>query len=178
MRTDPNGSNDVRLGDRECLSCSRNRCRGGPSCGGSARRGAAVPRRHGSRVLAARARGREAGASLPDVLCAERDGHGVLDAERGRQRLRAFADSRAAGAYRNQMLVLSGIKANWNYIHAGRLRVVSHGHDARRTKRSGDHRRRVDGPAARPAIRQGDAGGVARAVDGRAGQRRRVHRQS
>ena len=49
---------------------------------------------------------------------------------------------------RNQMLVLSGIKASWNYIHAGRLRIVSHRHDARRTQRNRDHRRRVDGPAA------------------------------
>ena len=50
--------------------------------------------------------------------------------------------------FRNQMLVLSGIKANWNYIHAGRLRIVSDRHHARRTQRSRNHRRRLDGPVA------------------------------
>src|SRR2546427_2648829 len=45
--------------------------------------GAAVPRGDASRVLAPRAGRRQAGASVPDLLCAERDGHGVLAAERG-----------------------------------------------------------------------------------------------
>ena len=59
-----------------------------------------------------------------------------------------------------------------------RVRIVSDRHDARRPQRGRDHRRRLDGPAAGAAIRQRDAGGVARAGDGSAGQRRRLHRQS
>ena len=43
--------------------------------------GAAVARGDAARLLAARAGGREAGASVPGVLCAERHGDGVLDAE-------------------------------------------------------------------------------------------------
>ena len=78
--------------------------------------------------------------------------------------------------FRDQMLVLSGLKANWNYIHAGASGSFLTG-TARRHERDRDHRGRLDGPAARAAFRQRDAGGVARAVDGCPGQRGRVHRQ-
>ena len=74
--------------------------------------------------------------------------------------------------FRNQMLVLVGHQSELELHPRGRLRVVSHRHDARRPQRGRDHRRRVDGSAAREAVRAGDAGGVARARDGRAGQRR------
>ena len=49
---------------------------------------AAVSRRDGAGVRAGRARGGEAGPPLPDLLCPERDGDGVLDAE-GRRRRRS-----------------------------------------------------------------------------------------
>ena len=51
--------------------------------------------------------------------------------------------------FRNQMLVLSGLKANWNYIHAGASGSFLTGTTRGGTERSRDHRRRVDGPAAR-----------------------------
>src|ERR1700681_4153782 len=59
--------------------------------------GAAVPGGHGPRVLAAWTRRREAGASIPDLLCPERDGHAVLVAKGRRHRIRALPHSRAAG---------------------------------------------------------------------------------
>ena len=48
--------------------------------------------------------------------------------------------------FRNQMLVLSGLKANWNYIHAGASGSFLTGTTARRPQRGRDHRGRVDGP--------------------------------
>ena len=60
--------------------------------------------------------------------------------------------------YRDQMLVLSGIKANWNYIHAGASGSFLTGTTARRRNGNRDHRRRVDRSDARAALRQGDAG--------------------
>src|SRR5580765_3129362 len=60
--------------------------------------GLAVPRRDGACLLAARAGRRTAGASLPDVLRAERDGHAVLDAERRGRFIRAVAGPRAPRA--------------------------------------------------------------------------------
>ena len=80
--------------------------------------------------------------------------------------------------FRNQMLVLSGLKANWNYIHAGASGIVSDRHAARRTKRDRDHRGRVDGPAARAGTSRSETQVASlELVDGRPGQRRRVHRQ-
>ena len=79
--------------------------------------------------------------------------------------------------FRNQMLVLSGLKANWNYIHAGASGSFLTG-----TTRGGRNEVEIiadvsmDQLLARQ-LRQGDAGGLARARDGSAGQRRRVHRQ-
>src|SRR6185503_15018607 len=58
---------------------------------------APVPRRDAARVLGARAGG-AAGAPVPDVLCPERDGDGLLDAERRGDRVRAVAHPGAAGA--------------------------------------------------------------------------------
>src|SRR5205814_378125 len=60
--------------------------------------GPALPRRDASRLVAGGAGRGEAGAPLPDLLCPERDGDGVLVAEGGGQRVRAVAHSRAAGA--------------------------------------------------------------------------------
>ena len=101
-------------------SSPRNRCRGAPSCGGWARPWRCRSSRRWSRRsrCAARAAG-EAGAPVPDVLCAERHGDGVLDAEGRGQRLRALADPRAAGAVPEPDARAVGLKANWNYIHAG-----------------------------------------------------------
>ena len=79
--------------------------------------------------------------------------------------------------YRNQMLVLSGIKANWNYIHAGASGSFLTG-----TTRGGRNEIEIIADVSMDqllaqALRQRDAGGVARAVDGCPGQRGRVHRQ-
>ena len=79
--------------------------------------------------------------------------------------------------FRNQLLVLSGLKANWNYIHAGASGSFLTGTHARRTQRGRDHRRRLDGSAAGAALRQRDTGRLARARDGSAEQRRRLHWQ-
>ena len=92
--------------------------------------------------------------------------------------LRTLAHHGTAGAYKDQMLVLSGIKASWNYIHAGASGIVSHRHAARRQERNRNHRRRLHRSTARPALRAGNAAGVARNVDGPARQRGRLHRQS
>ena len=120
---------------------------------------------------------RETRASVPDVLCAERHGHGVLVAQGRRQRLRTLAHSGAAGAVPQPDAGAVGHQGELELHPRGRLRIVSHGRHARRTKRGGDHRRCVDGPDPRQALRQGDAGGVARTFDGPAGQRGRLHRQ-
>ena len=79
--------------------------------------------------------------------------------------------------FRNQMLVLSGIKANWNYIHAGASGSFLTG-----TTRGGRNEVEIiadvsmDQLLAR-RLRERDAGGIARAGDGSPGQRRRLHRQ-
>ena len=70
--------------------------------------------------------------------------------------------------FRDQMLVLSGLKANWNYIHAGASGSFLTG-----TPRGGRNEVEIiadvsmDQLLAR-AVRQGDAGRLAGAVDGRA----------
>ena len=80
--------------------------------------------------------------------------------------------------YRDQMLVLSGIKASWNYIHAGASGSFLTG-----TTRGGRNEVEIIADVSMDqllgeALRQGNAGGVARTVDGPAGQRGRLHRQS
>ena len=79
--------------------------------------------------------------------------------------------------FRDQMLVLSGLKANWNYIHAGASGSFLTG-----TPRGGRNEVEIIADVSMDqllaqAVRQGDAGGVARAAMDAAGQRRRVHRQ-
>ena len=91
--------------------------------------------------------------------------------------LRALADPRAAGAVPESDARAVGPQGELELHPRRRLRIVPHRHDARRTQRSRDHRRRLDGPAARAALRAGDAGRLARAGDGCAGERRRLHRQ-
>ena len=73
-RTEPRRSNDDILTDEIAAAAHR-------PAGARRDARAAVPRRDGARVLAARARRREAGAPVPDLLRAERHGDGVLDAE-------------------------------------------------------------------------------------------------
>ena len=81
--------------------------------------------------------------------------------------------------FRNQMLVLSGLKASWNYIHAGASGSFLTGTTRGGTKRGRDHRRRVDGPAAGAGNSRSETQVASlELVDGCAGQRRRVHRQS
>ena len=77
----------------------------------------------------------------------------------------------------NQMLVLSGLKANWNYIHAGASGSFLTG-----TARGGRNEIEIIADVSMDQLlarhfAERDAGGVARAVDGRPGQRRRLHRQ-
>ena len=80
--------------------------------------------------------------------------------------------------YRDQMLVLSGLKANWNYIHAGASGSFLTG-----TTRGGRNEVEIiadvsmDQLLARHFAKETQLG-VARARHGRAGQRRRLHRQS
>ena len=79
--------------------------------------------------------------------------------------------------FRDQMLVLSGIKANWNYIHAGASGSFLTG-----TPRGGRNEIEIIADVSMDQLlarhfAQRDAGGLARAVDGCAGQRRRLHRQ-
>ena len=79
--------------------------------------------------------------------------------------------------FRNQMLVLSGIHANWVAIHAGASGVVSDGHAraaARPRSRSSPTPRWTS--CSRGTSRR-DAGRLARDGDGSPGQRRRVHGQ-
>ena len=115
---------------------------------------------------AAGARRRQAGAPVPGLLRAERHGDGVLDAEGRGRGVRALADPRAAGAVPGSDARAVGPQGELELHPRRRVRIVSDRHDARRTKRSRDHRRRLDGPAAGAALRQRDAGGVARAGDG------------
>ena len=96
---------------------------------------------------------------------------------RRRARLRADADPRAAGAVPQPDARAVGPQGELELHPRRRLRIVPDRHGARRPQRSRDHRRRVDGPAAGAALRQRDAGGLARAGDGSAEQRRRLHRQ-
>ena len=133
---------------------------------------------HDSRILQAGAGRLEAGASIPGVLCAERHGHGVLVAEGRRERIRTLSHSGAAGAVSKPNAGALGHQGELELHPRGRLRVVSYGHDARRTQRSGNRRRRLDGSDTRETLRPGNAGGIARTRNGSAGQRRRVHRQS
>ncbi len=94
-----------------------------------------------------------------------------------RRRLRAHADPGAAGAVPEPDARAVRAQGELELHPRRRVRIVSDRHDARRAERSRDHRRRLDGSAARPALRQRDAGGLARAGDGSGQQRRRLHRQ-
>ncbi len=89
-----------------------------------------------------------------------------------------FADSTAAHAVSRSNAGALGLKASWNYIHAGASGSFLTGHQARRTQRGRDHRRRFDGPVAGAAFRERDAVGIARAVDGSSQQRRSLHWES
>ena len=80
--------------------------------------------------------------------------------------------------FRNQMLVLSGIKANWNYIHAGASGSFLTG-----TTRGGRNEVEIiadvsmDQLLARHFAKETQVASLELAMDA-AGQRRRVHRQS
>ena len=100
----------------------------------------------------------------------------------GRRRAKARASrcrpsSSRSAPFRDQMIVLSGLKANWNYIHAGASGSFLTG-----TTRGGRNEVEIIADVSMDqilaqAVREGDAGRLARAVDGHAGQRRRLHRQ-
>ena len=80
--------------------------------------------------------------------------------------------------FRNQMLVLSGLKANWNYIHAGASGSFLTG-----TTRGGRNEVEIIADVSMDQLlarhfAQRDAGRLARARDGSGQQRRRLHRQS
>ena len=116
--------------------------------------GAAVPRRDASAVLAARAAAakpvhRFQAFYVPNGMAME---YWTPEGEGADFELSPILEPLAP--FRDQMLVLSGLKASWNYIHAGASGSFLTGTPARRTERSRDHRRRVDGPAAGPAFRQ------------------------
>jgi len=64
-------------------------------------------------------------------------------------------------AFKDQMIVLSGLNSSWNYIHAGGIRVVLDRDHTRGPERDRDRRRCLDGSAAGPALRGGDTGAVA-----------------
>ena len=98
----------------------RNRCRGGPSCGARRDAGAAVPRRDAAGVLAARRGPRRSRSHrfqtfyVPNGMAME---YWTPKGEGSDFELSPILEPLAP--FRNQMLVLSGLKANWNYIHAG-----------------------------------------------------------
>ena len=127
-------------------------------------------------VLAARAGRRAAGAPLPGVLRAERDGHGALAAGQRGARLRADPHPRAAGAVPRPDDRAVGSEVELELHPRGRVRLVPDRDDARRPQRGGDSGRRVDGPDSGAALRGPDAGPVARDGDGPAEQRRRLQR--
>ncbi len=81
--------------------------------------------------------------------------------------------------FKDQMLVLSGIKASWNYIHAGASGIVPDRHAARRPDNEIEIFADVsiDQLLARHFASETQLA-IARAVDGHAGQCRRLHRQS
>ena len=79
--------------------------------------------------------------------------------------------------FRDQMLVLSGLNASWNYIHAGASGSFLTG-----TTRGGRNEVEIIADVSMDQLlarkfAQRNAGGVARALDGWSGQRRRVHGQ-
>ena len=91
--------------------------------------------------------------------------------------VRAVADPRAAGALPRPVAGPDRVEGELELHPCRRVRVVSHRHDARRAQRGRDRRRRLDGPAARAAVREGDPGRLARARHRSAGQCRRLHRE-
>ena len=137
---------------------------------------AAAPRRDASGVRIAGTRRDDASPSVPGLLRAQRHGDGVLDAQGRGTRLRALADPRAACAVQESDAGAVGHQRELELHPRRRVGIVPDRHDARRTERSGDPRRRLDGPVAGAPLRERDAGRVARARDGRARQRGRLHR--
>ena len=80
-------------------------------------------------------------------------------------------------AYKDQMLVFSGIKASWNYIHAGASGSFLTG-----TPRGGKNEIEIIADVSidqmlGQALRPGNAARDARDLHGPAGQRGRLHRQ-
>ena len=146
---------------------TRNRCRGGPSCAGSARRWRCrsstrwFPRCRGTRAAA---QARRIGSRRSMCRTAWRWSTG-----RRKARGRAFELSpilEPLAPFRNQMLVLSGLKANWNYIHAGASGSFLTG-----TTRGGRNEVEIIADVSMDQLlarqfAQRDAGGVARARDG------------
>ena len=140
--------------------------------------GAAVPRRDAAGVLAARA-GRRASrctGSRPSMCrTAWRWSTGLPKGEGAAFELSPILEPLAP--FRNQMLVLSGLKANWNYIHAGASGSFLTG-----TTRGGRNEIEIiadvsmDQLLARHFASETQVASL-ELVDGRPGQRRRVHRQ-
>ena len=139
--------------------------------------GAAVPRCDdaGVRRGRARPRSRRTGSRRSTCRTAWRWSTG-----RRRARARAFELSpilEPLAPFRNQMLVLSGLKANWNYIHAGASGSFLTG-----TTRGGRNEVEIiadvsmDQLLARHFASETQVASL-ELVDGRPGQRRRLHRQ-
>ena len=119
-----------------CLSSPRNRCRGEPSCGGSARRWRCRFSRRWSPRCRARARAaakpvhRFQTFYVPNGMAME-----YWSPKGEGQRLRALAHSGAAGAVPESDAGAVGPQSELELHSRRRVRIVSDGHDARRTKR-------------------------------------------
>ena len=127
-------------------------------------------------------RGRAAaqtGAPVPDLLRAERHGDGVLDAEGRGQRLRALADSRAAGAVPEPDARAVGpqgeLELHPRRAPRDRSSPARRAADATRSRSSPTSRWTS---CSRGSSRSETQVASLELVDGRPGQRRRVHRQS
>ena len=118
-------------------------------------------------------------APFPGLLRAQRHGHGILDAQGRRHGARAkFPSWSRWPPYKDQMLVFSGIKASWNYIHAGASGSFLTG-----TPRGGRNEIEIIADVSIDQLlgqhfAQGNATGVARDLHGPARQCGRLHRQS
>ena len=129
--------------------------------------GAAVPRGDAARVLAARRappRSRRTGSRPSTCRTGWRWSTGRRRARAARFELSPILEPLAP--FRNQMLVLSGLKANWNYIHAGASGSFLTG-----TTRGGRNEVEIIADVSMDQLlarhfAQRDAGGVARARDG------------
>ena len=87
----------------------------------------------------------------------------VLDPEGRGARLRALADPRTAGAVQEPDAGAVRHQRELELHPRRRIGIVPDRHDTRRTKRGRDSGRRLDGPAPGQALRQRDAGRIARA---------------